>query len=239
MRELLEKKPKTLSFEEAAAIPLTGLTAWEGMIEQLGIPIPESDYQKQRNAKKSILFVAGAGGVGSIGIQIAKKVLGIGKVIATASRPESIEYCKKRGADLTIDHNKNLQEELKHHGINGVDYIFNSSSIEDKYEQLSAILNPLGKIVNIVGTSTPLNVGNLMGKRGTFTWEMMFTRSMFGVDLEFQGEILNNISELLDKKILHTTLTHVYEDMSHIQEAHKLQESGTIIGKHVLKAVFK
>jgi len=183
--------------------------------------------------------VAGAGGVGSIGIQIAKKILGIGTVIGTASRSETIEFCKKQGADFTIDHKKDLKEQLKSHNLDGVDYVFNCFSTSDVYDQVSAVLNPLGKIVLIVGADKPVNITNLMSRRGTIAWEMMFTRSMFGIDLEFQGEILNRVSELLDKKILHTTLTHVYPDMSHLQEAHKQLESGTTIGKLVLKAIYK
>jgi len=228
------RKPRSLSFEEAAAIPLTGLTAWEAFVEQMNIPIPTII---ETNKHKSVLITAGAGGVGSIAIQIAKKVLKL-TVIATSSRPETTEFCKKMGADYVIDHTKDLHEQLLKLGMSGVDYILECSSIDQNFETHCKLINPLGKICSIVESSKLLPLGNLMSKRVTFVFELMFTRPIFNVEMEKQRETLNILAALIDQKILEPRVVTKFDSMSQLAEAHQLQESGKSIGKIVLTAKF-
>jgi len=231
------KKPVSLSFEESACIGLTGLTAWEGLTECLGIQVPHSDKDKELNGSKSILVIGGAGGVGSIVVQIAKRVLGL-KVIATASRPETVEWAKKMGADEVINHSKGLTEEFKRIGLSGVDYIYNTSDTDPIFDQFASLINPFGKIVCIVGTQKQHNIGALSVKSAGLIWELMFTKSIFGYNLESQKRILDTLADLFDKKILQTTLTRSFKSFAEIHDAHREQESGKIIGKLAISAVF-
>ncbi len=231
---LVGKKPKTLNFVEAASIPLVGLTAYEGLIESMRIPLNTTSSSK----KKTLLVIGGAGGVGSMVIQIAKKLLNL-TVIATASRPETVKHCKDLGADYTISHSdKNFVKQIKSLGeafeAGTVDYIFNTISTEDYLPLCKDIIAPLGQIVNIVGTSKPLEIGAFMMKRVSLHWELMFTRAQYHVEEEKQGEILNRLAELYDKKVLVPTIFKVYE-FEQIQEATAQQESGTTMGKLVVK----
>jgi len=232
------RKPKTLTWEEAAAIPLTGLTSWEGMNYQMNIPVPKSKIEELANSKKSILIVGGAGGVGSIAIQIAKRVLHL-NTIATASREESGQFCKKLGADHIVDHSKDFTEELKRIGFTGVDYILNTNVLtQELLDAFAKIINPLGRICCIVSTSTPMNLGGLFVKSVSFSWELMFTRAMFNVDLEYERHILDNLSELADQGIIVPRATVKFDSLASLGEAHKLQESGKTMGKIVLSANF-
>jgi len=232
------RKPKNISFEEAAAIPLTGLTAWEGMMESMHIPLPHSEEEEQKNKKKSILVIAGAGGVGSIAIQIAKKILKL-QVVATASRPETVSFCKEMGADLIVNHKEDLAEEFKKIGLSGVDYILNSISPDESFEKAIKVLNPFGYFCTIVDGNKPLPVSQMMVKRQTYVFELMFTRPIFGIELERQRDILNSLADLVEKKVIVPRVTKHYPNMSFLSEAHKTQESGTVIGKTVLSAVFE
>ena len=163
-------KPKSLSNAEAAAIPLTALTAWESLFDRIKI-------SRSNKSSKTILILSGAGGVGSIAIQIAKKVAGL-TVIATASRPESIEWCKKMGADHVVNH-YNLESELEKIGYCQVDYILDYVNLEEYWDRIANIIKPQGHIVSITGSSTPLNLDLLKTKSVTFSWELMYTRSMY------------------------------------------------------------
>lgn len=226
---IVAHKPRKLSFAEAAAIPLTALTVWEAFFENMSIPIKPSSV-----SPPAILIVGGAGGVGSMAIQIAKRVAG-SYVIATASRTASSEFCKKMGADVIIDHTQNLETQIKALGIDGVDYILNAASAP-KFPQLVEVLKPLGKICSITGNDIiirDLDVDQLFYKRATLTFELMFTRSRLNVEPEKQGEILTHIAELLDKQVLVSTLTQEM-DWNEIQKAHQLIESGHTLGKIAL-----
>ncbi|GAB1452732.1 zinc-binding alcohol dehydrogenase family protein [Draconibacterium sp.] len=225
---IVGKKPKNLTIAEAAAIPLTGLTAWESLFDRIKVN-PETDKGK------TVLILAGAGGVGSIAIQIAKKVAGL-TVIATASRPESIKWCKDLGADFVINH-YNLKAELKTTGHSRVDYILDFVNLEAYWEIAAEIIKPQGHIVSITGSSQPLNLDLLKTKSVTFSWELMYTRSMYTTDdMDEQHQILNEIADLLDAGILRTTLTTTLEGFTvdNLKKAHKMQESGKTIGKSVI-----
>lgn len=222
-------KPKNLSIAEAAAIPLTGLTAWESLFDRIKIN-PETDKGK------TVLILAGAGGVGSIAIQIAKKVGGL-KVIATASRPESENWCKQMGADFVVNH-RNLNAELEKIGHSQVDYILDFVDLEEYWEIAAEIIKPQGHIVSITNSSKPLNLDLLKTKSVTFSWELMFTRSIYTTgDIDKQHQILNKIAELLDAGTLKTTLTTTLEGftVANLKQAHKMQESGKTIGKTVIQ----
>lgn len=141
------------------------------------------------------------------------------------------------GADHVINHRNDLSGELQKIGVKGVDYIFNCADTEEYIHKFENIINPLGKICLIVPTSKPVDIGPLMAKRASIVWEFMFSRPIFGVDLEKQGEILNRVADLVDSKVFLPTNTHTLP-LSKIQEAHKIIESGSSIGKIVLPVQF-
>ncbi len=222
-------KPKNLTIAEAAAIPLTGLTAWESLFDRIKVN-PGTDKGK------TALLLAGAGGVGSIAIQIAKKVAGL-TVIATASRPESEKWCKQLGADYVINHH-NLKAELEKTGHSQVDYILDFVDLGAYWEIAADIIKPQGHIVSITGSSKPLNLNLLKNKSVTFSWEFMYTRSMFTTDdMDKQHQILDEIADLLDAGTLKTTLTTTLQGFTveNLKKAHQMQESGTTIGKTVIQ----
>ena len=225
---IVGSKPKNLTIAEAAAIPLTGLTAWESLFDRIKVN-PETDKGK------TVLILAGAGGVGSIAIQLAKQVGNL-TVIATASRPETANWCKKLGADFVVNHYE-LKAELEKIGHNQVDYILDFVDLEGYWETVAEIIKPQGHIVSITGSSQPLDLNILKAKSITFSWELMYTRSMFTTDdMDQQHHILNKIATLLDEGTLQTTLTTTLEGFTveNLKEAHKMQESGKTIGKTVI-----
>jgi NADPH:quinone reductase len=221
-------KPKTLSFAQAAAIPLTGLTAWEAFFEQMHLESKPTTHQG------TILIYGGAGGVGSIAIQIAKRVAGL-RVVASASRPASVDYCRRMGADGIIDHTQELAPQLRHLGLEGVDYILDAGEVSN-IPLLTPVLNPLGTICCIVGgdAAKSIDASLLFAKRGTLTFELMFARSRLHIEMERQGQILNRLAELLDQKVLVSTLTQQM-DWREIQQAHRLIDSEHTLGKIVLE----
>lgn len=222
-------KPKNLSIAEAAAIPLTGLTAWESIFDRIKVN-PEKDKGK------TILILAGAGGVGSMAIQIAKQVAQL-TVIATASRPESSAWCKELGADYVVNH-YDLKAGLEAIGHAEVDYILDCVNINNYWEVVVDIIKPQGHIVSITGSSEPLNLSLLKKKSVSFSFEFMYTRSMYTTnDMAQQQRILNEIGSLLDNGTLKTTLTTVLKGFTaeNLKQAHLMQESGKTIGKTVLE----
>jgi NADPH:quinone reductase len=221
-------KPTRLSFEEAAAMPLTALTAWEGLLEAI------QAQQPAEGPRRSLLVVGGAGGVGSIAIQIARLVCNL-YVIATASRPETADFCRKLGAAEIIDHHQDFAPQLAALGLPGVDYIFSTAPLTN-FPQLVASLNPLGKICCILGgeAATRLDVSGLFPIRGTLAFELMFTRPRVDAEPEKQGQILDRVAALLDEGVLATTLQQVLP-WTEVQAAHRQIESGSTIGKIVLR----
>ena len=222
-------KPKSLTIAEAAAIPLTGLTAWESLFDRIKVN-PESD------GGKTVLILAGAGGVGSIAIQIAKKVAGL-TVIATASRADSENWCKQLGADHVVNH-YNLMAELEKIGHRQVDYILDLVDLNAYWETATEIIKPQGHIVSITGSNHPLNLNLLKSKSVTFSMELMYTRSQYTTqDIAKQHQILNTLADLLDAGSLKSTLTTTIEGFTveNLRKAHQMQESGKTIGKTVIQ----
>lgn len=228
---IVGRKPASLDFTSAAALPLTSITAWEALFERLGVSA------EGHHAGRSVLIVGGAGGVGSIGIQLAKKVAHL-TVIATASRPESAKWCKELGADHTIDHFGDMPAQLKQAGFEQVDYILVFNDTDKHFPALAQVIAPQGEICTIVENQRPIAVELLKSKSAGFKWESMFTRSLFGTpDMIEQHKLLNEVARLIDDGTLRTTLGECLGkiDAANVRRAHQLLEGGRSIGKLVLQ----
>ena len=219
-------KPENLSWEEAAALPLTSLTAWESIFDRLKI-------QKNSGKGKNILIIGGAGGVGSIAIQLLKQLTDL-KVIATASREVTQQWCQNLGADKVVNHHK-LKEELQ--DIENIDYILNFADTSSNWEAMVDLIAPQGAICCIVETSESIDLNALKNKSVSFHWELMFTRSMFQTeDMLAQHKILEEIKELVQKEKIVSTMNEKFHGLKAetLKEVHKLQESGKSVGKNVV-----
>jgi NADPH2:quinone reductase len=226
---IVGRKPKSLSIEEAAVIPLTALTAWEILFDRIRI-------SADKDKGKSILIIGGAGGVGSIAIQIAKKIAGL-TVIATASRPETIAWCKQQGADFVVDH-KDLVSSVREAGFEYVDFILDFVDTNAYWDIMTELIKPQGHIASITGSSDPVALNKLKSKSVSFSWELMYTRSMYQTeDMIEQHNILNIVADLLDDGILKTTLNTTLSGLTaeNLKKAHELLESGKTIGKIAIK----
>ncbi|CAM2892066.1 NADPH2:quinone reductase [Flavobacterium succinicans] len=221
---IVGKKPTSLSNEEAVVMPLTGLTAWEILFDRIRI--------NEKDKGKTILIIGGAGGVGSIAIQLAKKVAGL-KVITTASRPATIEWCKKQGADVVVNH-KDLINEVRKAGFQQVDFIVDFVDTNVYWDAMAELIKPQGHIASITGSAEPVALNKLKTKSVSFSWELMYTRSMFQTDdMIEQHNILNKLADLLDNGTIKTTLNTTIKGLTaeSFKEAHRLSESGKAIGK--------
>jgi len=217
-------KPKMLSLEKASAIPLAAITAWEALLENM-------DLREGSGGGRTALIIGGAGGVGSIRIQIAKRVCGL-RVVATASRPESTAFCRKMGADGVIDHTKDLAAQLPFVGVSRFDYILSCAETND-FAALASVLNFMGKICCIL-PAPAADLSALFAKRGSVHFESMFARPMLGVELERQGTLLDRVADLIDGKVLVSTMTKAL-DWSEFRAAHEAIESGHTVGKIVMR----
>jgi NADPH2:quinone reductase len=219
---IVGRKPKTLDFAQAAAMPLTSITAWEAFFDRVKV-----------QSGKRILIISGAGGVGSIGIQLAK-IAGL-YVIATASRPDSVAWVKALGADEVVNHRQSLTAQIK----NPVDYVANFSGDLDAYwDAMGELVAPQGALVAIVGNTKPLPMDAVRMKSATVCWELMFTRPRFKTpDMIEQHRLLNKVAEWLDAGKLRCTLKETLSPISgaNLRKAHERLESGSMIGKLVLK----
>lgn len=223
------RKPKNLNFKEAAALPLTAITAWEAFFEGMRIT-PE-----KTTAAQKLLVIGGAGGVGSVAIQLAKALTKL-TVVATASRPESAAWAKKMGADEIIDHRKGLANEAKRAGLE-FDYVLCTSGTDNYFADFAAITRPFGRIVSVVETNEKHDVGALMRKSIAFGWEFMFTRSMFQTpDIEEQHNLLARLAQLVEASKVQSTKNADLGPMTpeSLEKAHGILKSGTAIGKIVL-----
>lgn len=227
---IVGRKPARLDYASAAALPLTSITAWEALFERMGIS------SNGNEAGKSLLIIGGAGGVGSIAIQLAHQLAKL-KVIATASRPETIAWCQKLGAAEIINHRNALDDELEAIGIAQVDFILCLNSTAQHWPAITKLIAPQGKICSIVDTETPVDLNLLKSKSATFVWEFMFTRSMFQTDdMIEQQKILNAISKHIDSGELVSTLNETLQPINaaNLRQAHAFLESGKALGKLVL-----
>lgn len=227
---LIGRKPATLDFAQAAALPLTTITAWELLFERMPFSID------MENNMRTLLVVAGAGGVGSIAIQLARHA-GF-TVIATASRKETIDWCESLGAHHVIDHRQPLQAQLSALGHEQVDVVLNLVDPSPYWEAIGEILAPQGHVGLIVEPSNPLNIGDpYKAKCIGIHWEMMFARARFKTaDMIEQHRLLNRVASMVDAGELRTTHTETVGAINavNLRETHRRLESGTTIGKLVL-----
>ncbi|MDJ0515900.1 MAG: zinc-binding alcohol dehydrogenase family protein [Trichodesmium sp. MO_231.B1] len=226
---IVARKPQNLDFAHAAAFPLTGITAWEALFERLNI------NRKGADAGKSILIINGAGGVGSIAIQLGK--LAKLNVIATASRPETIAWCQKLGADEVVNHRNNLAEEIEKVGYQNVNYILCLNDTDGHWQAMNEAIAPQGTICSIVENEGALDMDTLKSKSAGFVWEFMFTRSMYQTeDMAEQGNLLNQLSKLIEDGVIITTCNEVVKpiDAKNLRDVHQRIEKGRTIGKIVL-----
>lgn len=222
--------PETLDYAQAAALPLTSLTAWEALFDRLGISKTGQDEGG------TLLVIGGAGGVGSIAIQLASKLARL-KVIATASRPESADWVRKAGASLVIDHHGDMPEQLKAAGYKTADFILCLNNTEQHWAAMARMASVAGRICSIVETSKPIDLDLLKRKCVSFVWESMFTRSIYKTpDMIEQHHILNQVSRLIDQGLLTTTLTQTVTPINaqNLAQVHASIGQGHSLGKWVL-----
>jgi zinc-binding alcohol dehydrogenase family protein len=224
---IVGRKPRTLGFAEAAALPLTTITAWEMLFDRLRLG---------QSAEGSLLILGGAGGVGSIAIQLAKKLTRL-TIIATASRPETFEWCRRMGADHVIDHHQPLAKQVKALAPGGVNYVLALTKVEDHFNELVEAMAPQSALALIENPARPLEITNLKPKSISLHWEFMFTRSRFETpDMGQQGSLLNETAGLVDSGQIVSTLQANLGaiNAANLKRAHAMIESGKTIGKIVL-----
>jgi len=220
--------PTTLSDQDAAAMPLTAITAWEMLFDRLNVA-------KGGGEGQALLIVGGAGGVGSMLIQLARQLTRL-RVIATASRPESIQWCLDLGADAVIDHRQPFVAQLGEHGLDGVEFVAALTHTGEHFDEIVASLHPQGHICVIDDPAT-LDVVPLKTKSIALHWELMYTRSLFQTaDMGEQGRLLGEVAAMIDAGQVRTTAgEHMGRiDAANLRRAHALLESGKAVGKVTL-----
>ncbi|WP_041207942.1 zinc-binding alcohol dehydrogenase family protein [Aeromonas jandaei] len=218
--------PASLNDVEAAALPLTAITAWETLFDRFGLT---------HDSRGKLLIIGGAGGVGSIAIQIARQLTGM-EVIATASRPETREWCLEMGAHQVVNHHK-LQEELTALGITQVDAIFCTNATAEHWATMAGLIRPFGHISTIAESDEPWDLSLLKSKSVTFSQEFMFTRSLFQTpDMIEQHKLLTQVATLVDQGVLKSTLTKTLPALTptSLAAAHAEVEAGRMVGKLVI-----
>ncbi len=221
---IVAMKPATLTFEEASALPLTAITAYEALFERMRI---------EKECTGKVLIIGGAGGVGSIAIQLLRAKTKC-TVIATASKPESESWCRDLGAHWVINHKEFLKPQLDEIGIGEVDYIFCANDTTFHWINMVDSIAPQGVICSIVDSSEPVHLNDLKRKSITFIWEFMFTRPLFKTaDLIRQSEHLSEIASLVDSSKIRTTASESLGILSAetLETAHERIAKGNTIGK--------
>lgn len=228
---IVGSKPSILSFAEAAAVPLTAITAWEALFDRLDVRKPVA------GAAPLLLIIGGAGGVGSIAVQLARKLTDL-TVIATASRPETQAWARSLGAHHVIDHRKPLAAEVAALGLGAPPFVFATTQTTAHFAEIVELIAPQGRLA-LIDDPQSFDINPLKRKSVSVHWEFMFTRSMFQTaDMAAQGELLDEVSRLIDRGILKTTLNQVFGPIcaANLKRAHALLESGKATGKIVLIA---
>ncbi len=224
---IVGKKPQSLDFPEAAGFPLTSITAWELLFDTFGVKEGEGQGE-------NLLVIGGAGGVASILIQLAKKLTGL-TVIATGSRPDTTEWVKKMGADHVINHRESLADQMKALDI-APRYVASLNGTDGHFTSILELIKPRGHVAFIDDPETlDIKAGKM--KALSFSWEFMFTRSMFETaDMAVQQDLLNRVSALIDDGTLISTVTKNLGPLTAetLIAAHEEQEGGRVIGKNVL-----
>ena len=222
-------KPKSLDFAAAAALPLTSITAYEALFDRLKVQDAVS------GAARSILIIGGAGGVGSIAIQIARALTDL-IVIATASRPETQDWVKELGAHHVVDHSKPIAPQVAALGIGAPGFIFSTTNTDSHIGDIVEAIAPQGRFALIDDPKT-LDIVPFKRKAVSVHWELMFTRPLYGTpDMIEQHKLLNKVSELVDAGKVRTTLSEIVGPINaaNLKKAHAMVESGKMKGKAVL-----
>lgn len=223
-------KPRSLSAPEAAALPLTAITAWEMLFDRLDVRKPVA------GATGAVLIVGGAGGVGSIAIQLVRALTDL-TVIATASRPETRRWVEKLGAHHVIDHGKPLSAEIDALGIGSPAFVFSTTQTDQHLSEIAKLIAPQGRF-GVIDDPQSFDISPLKMKSVSIQWEFMFTRSLFGTsDMAEQGALLDEVAALVDNGKVKTTLTEVLRPINaeNMKRAHSLIESGKTKGKIVIE----
>lgn len=225
---IVAKKPHSLSFAEAAALPLTTITAWELLFDRLAFP--------KEDQSATLLITGAAGGVGSILVQLVK-TLTQGRVVATASREESRAWLNELGADVVIDHSADMKQQLQAHNIAEVSHVASLTHTDDHVETLIDLLRPQGKF-GLIDDPNHLDIKAFKRKSISVHWEFMYTRSMFNTeDMSAQHELLEKVASLVDQGHIRSTLGQHLGAIcaDNLKRAHQLIESRKTIGKLVLE----
>lgn len=230
---LVGRKPESLDFAEAAALPLTSLTAWEALFEQMSL------RENGQGSKQLLLVIGGGGGVGSIAIQLASR-LGGHEVIATASSEASSDWCRRMGAAHVVDHSASLVAQLRELDIHEVDAILCLAPPDLHIEAMAELIRPFGRVCCVVDPTDqqPLPMHLLKPKSAVFAWEFMFARSKCATpDMAEQGRILGRVASLVDAGTIRHTLKRRLGKLSAatLAEAHREIETGHMLGKLVLE----
>ncbi len=226
---IVGRKPRTLDFAQAAAMPLTAITAWEALFDRLQLRLGRAQDAG------TLLITAGAGGVGSIAIQLARRLSGA-RIVATASRPQSREQAERLGAHLVIDHGQPLSKALQQAGVRWAERIFSISHTDLHFAELARAVAPQGRIC-VIDDPEPIDVRLLKARCASLHWEAMFARSGFETaDMAEQGRLLNEVAALVDDGMLRTTHARTLGriDAANLRAAHAMIESGHTVGKITL-----
>lgn len=227
---LVGHKPKSLSNAEAAALPLTAITAWEMLFDRLDVRRGVS------GAANALLIVGGAGGVGSIAIQLARTLTDL-TVIATASRPETASWARELGAHHVVDHSRPLADEVAALGIGAPAFVFSTTHTHQHLGEIAKLIAPQGRF-GLIDDPDSLDITGFKRKAVSVHWELMFTRSLFETpDMDEQGKLLNEVARLIDAGKLRTTVTEVLRPINadNLRRVHAIIESGRARGKIVLE----
>ena len=222
--------PASLDFAQAAALPLTAITAWELLFDRLGVA------PGKRPDAGALLIIGASGGVGSILVQLARRLTGL-TVIGTASRPETREWVQALGAHHVIDHSESLVAELQRIGVPQVQYVASLTQTDAHFAEIAEVVAPQGK-VGLIDDPMAIDVGQLKRKSVSLHWEFMFTRPVFATDdMAGQGGLLSELAELVDAGVVRTTLGEHFGTINaaNLKRAHALLESGKARGKIVLE----
>jgi len=228
-QRIVGRKPHTLSAAQAAALPLTSITAWELLFDRLGVAEGAGEGD-------SLLIVGAAGGVGSMLVQLARKLTKL-TVIGTASRPETADWVRDLGAHFVVDHTQPLLAQLQELGVGEVSHVASLNGTEQHFLQLVEVLRPQGRL-GVIDDPQSLDVMPLKRKSLSLHWELMFTRSLYETpDMIAQHVLLNRIASLIDEGVLRTTLGEHFGPINaaNMRRAHALVESGKAKGKIVLE----
>lgn len=227
---IVGRKPRDLSDAEAAALPLTAITAWEMLFDRLDVT------RKVPGAANAIVIVGGAGGVGSIAVQLLRALTDV-TVIATASRAETREWVKALGAHHVIDHTKPLAAQVKALGLGAPAFVFSTTQTETHLEEIVETIAPQGRF-GLIDDPATLNVVPFKRKAVSIHWELMFTRPIFETpDMDAQGRLLNEVARLIDEGRIRTTISETLKPITaaNLKKAHATIESGKAKGKIVLE----